>query len=299
LRGLDLSIWRPWIMIIESTMPNSDISSHFEWEPLVLSANYEFVYFDGLNRYYVAAEHEELRSAFSAPPNVFDEFKLAEGHYFSFPMDRDVEAKVQAAEAKAQAAEAKAQATEAWTRETEAWAQGAENWARECDARARNAEARAGNAEARAGNAEARAGNAEARARAAEEKVSALYSSRSWRATAPLRTRPVTILKRVLGKLRRALFRMSALVRRDGSRDVQIENETIAAPEKSRIDLIPEISNPGAPGVVSPPQATADAGACGGLPDSSAAALTIYQMIHQSSAHARARMQEKSSVGIG
>jgi hypothetical protein len=42
-----------------------------------LSAGYEFVYFDGLNRFYVAAEHPELKAAFATPPNVFDGVRLS------------------------------------------------------------------------------------------------------------------------------------------------------------------------------------------------------------------------------
>src|SRR5215813_7467851 len=40
----------------------------------LLNAGYEYAYFDGLNRYYVAGEHENLKAAFKTPPNVFDDF---------------------------------------------------------------------------------------------------------------------------------------------------------------------------------------------------------------------------------
>lgn len=65
---------RPWILVIESTLPNSQDEDHDRWEPIVLSRGYRYCYFDGLNRYYVAEEHGELESAFRAPPNVFDQF---------------------------------------------------------------------------------------------------------------------------------------------------------------------------------------------------------------------------------
>jgi FkbM family methyltransferase len=65
---------RPWIVVVEATEPNSQIPSHESWEPILLGHGYLFAYFDGLNRYYVAREHEELLAAFSAPPNVFDNF---------------------------------------------------------------------------------------------------------------------------------------------------------------------------------------------------------------------------------
>lgn len=69
---------RPWIVLLESTLPLTTDEAHGSWEPLMLQRGYEPVYFDGLNRYYVSAAHPELRQAFRAPPNVFDSFNLAE-----------------------------------------------------------------------------------------------------------------------------------------------------------------------------------------------------------------------------
>lgn len=68
---------RPWIVLIESTLPATRSPSHFEWEPLILAKGYRFAYFDGLNRFYVSDEHPELVAAFAAPPNVFDGFVLS------------------------------------------------------------------------------------------------------------------------------------------------------------------------------------------------------------------------------
>ena len=42
--------------------------------------HYRCVFFDGLNRYYIAAERELLEGAFAAPPNVFDNYISAETH---------------------------------------------------------------------------------------------------------------------------------------------------------------------------------------------------------------------------
>lgn len=77
LQGLDLSKWRPWIILIEATIPTTDIPSFMAWEPILLAHNYEFVYFDGLNRFYVAQEHGDLKKHFELPPNLFDGFVLA------------------------------------------------------------------------------------------------------------------------------------------------------------------------------------------------------------------------------
>ncbi|APG04433.1 hypothetical protein BJI69_11335 [Luteibacter rhizovicinus DSM 16549] len=65
---------RPWVVVVEATLPNSQVSVHDQWESLLLERDYTFVYNDGLNRYYVAAEHPDLLPAFALPPNVFDEF---------------------------------------------------------------------------------------------------------------------------------------------------------------------------------------------------------------------------------
>jgi len=65
---------RPWVVVVEATLPNSQQSAHEQWEALLVDRDYTYVYNDGLNRYYVAAEHAELVPAFALPPNVFDEF---------------------------------------------------------------------------------------------------------------------------------------------------------------------------------------------------------------------------------
>lgn len=78
LEGLDLSKHRPWILIVESTLPNTQVEDHEVWETLITSQSYRYVYFDGLNRYYLAIEHAERASRFKAPPNVFDDFILAD-----------------------------------------------------------------------------------------------------------------------------------------------------------------------------------------------------------------------------
>ncbi|HZV64412.1 MAG TPA: FkbM family methyltransferase [Telluria sp.] len=74
LRGMDFGTWRPWILVIEATMPNSRVTNHETWEALVTGQRYRFAWFDGLNRYYVAEEHPELLAALTIQPNVFDDF---------------------------------------------------------------------------------------------------------------------------------------------------------------------------------------------------------------------------------
>ena len=77
LRGADWERFRPTVLIVEATEPMSTVPSWQEWEPfLIETARYEFVYFDGLNRFYVPRERSELRSHFDRPPNVLDNFQI-------------------------------------------------------------------------------------------------------------------------------------------------------------------------------------------------------------------------------
>ena len=74
LRSINLKRIRPWIILVEATKPNSQIENYENWEPLLTNQEYEFVYFDGLNRFYVAREKHFLKKAFNIPPNYFDFF---------------------------------------------------------------------------------------------------------------------------------------------------------------------------------------------------------------------------------
>lgn len=80
LEGLDLAQIRPWIILVEATEPNTQTLDYFQWENLITEYDYEFVYFDGLNRFYVAHEHRELAAAFNVAPNVWDNFIPFEQH---------------------------------------------------------------------------------------------------------------------------------------------------------------------------------------------------------------------------
>jgi FkbM family methyltransferase len=78
LRGADFAKVRPWIVLIEATRPLTTIATWEGWEPLLLKAGYEFVYFDGLNRFYVADEHRHLKRYFSVPVSTCDPFRDGE-----------------------------------------------------------------------------------------------------------------------------------------------------------------------------------------------------------------------------
>ncbi|PQV49068.1 FkbM family methyltransferase [Paraburkholderia sp. BL21I4N1] len=77
LSGWGASSVRPWIVVVESTLPLTQIEDYGDWESILIGYGYSFAYFDGLNRYYVATAHAELKAAFRSPPNVFDRFLLS------------------------------------------------------------------------------------------------------------------------------------------------------------------------------------------------------------------------------
>jgi FkbM family methyltransferase len=74
LRGMDFARWRPWVLVVEATLPGRRETNHETWEHLVLGQRYRYAWFDGLNRYYVAEEHAALLQHFGIQPNVFDGF---------------------------------------------------------------------------------------------------------------------------------------------------------------------------------------------------------------------------------
>jgi len=75
LNSIDLHTWRPWVLVIEATLPNSTERSHESWEASVLAAGYEFCLFDGLSRFYVAKEHAaELCESLDHPACILDNY---------------------------------------------------------------------------------------------------------------------------------------------------------------------------------------------------------------------------------
>ena len=77
LEGWKSKAARPWIVVVESTYPNTQTQTHAEWEHSLQSHGYQFAYFDGLNRFYVAPRHAGLAQVLNCPPNVHDGFLMA------------------------------------------------------------------------------------------------------------------------------------------------------------------------------------------------------------------------------
>lgn len=73
LLGLDLSRFRPWIIVVEANLPCSQIANHADWERLITSQGYRYAWYDGLNRFYLADEQIRRLEYFTTPLNFFDQ----------------------------------------------------------------------------------------------------------------------------------------------------------------------------------------------------------------------------------
>lgn len=72
LAGADWTRWRPRVVLVEAIEPGTTVPSHEAWEPVLLEAGYQFVAFDGLNRFYVRKEDAELAPMLAVPASVMD-----------------------------------------------------------------------------------------------------------------------------------------------------------------------------------------------------------------------------------
>jgi len=83
LRGFSFNLVRPWVVLVEAVAPvamregddaHIAVETHAGWEPILIGHGYEYVYSDGLNRFYVAKEHDELKVLLQTQPNPLDAF---------------------------------------------------------------------------------------------------------------------------------------------------------------------------------------------------------------------------------
>lgn len=74
LLGMDFQRYRPWVIVIEATVPLGQQQNYHEWEDILLHHGYQYVYFDGINRFYLAQEEAEMATYLSSPPNHFDKY---------------------------------------------------------------------------------------------------------------------------------------------------------------------------------------------------------------------------------
>ncbi|MCW2527523.1 MAG: FkbM family methyltransferase [Pseudonocardiales bacterium] len=75
LASIDLTVWRPWVIVVEATKPLTTEPAYAEWDGILTGGGYVFVLFDGLSRFYVAQEHyATLGAALSYPACILDVF---------------------------------------------------------------------------------------------------------------------------------------------------------------------------------------------------------------------------------
>lgn len=83
LAGMDFKLHRPWVIVVEASLPNTQIKTGETWSSMITNSGYVPVYFDGLNQFFIAEEKMALQQHFAAPPNFFDDFLLCENHHLA------------------------------------------------------------------------------------------------------------------------------------------------------------------------------------------------------------------------
>jgi FkbM family methyltransferase len=76
LFGGDWQRFRPKLIVVEALAPYTLAPAWEQWEPFLAQHGYSYVWFDSLNRYYLAQEAGELAACFTTAPATFDD-KLA------------------------------------------------------------------------------------------------------------------------------------------------------------------------------------------------------------------------------
>ncbi|MFN9407431.1 MAG: FkbM family methyltransferase [Dolichospermum sp.] len=70
--GGNWEIFRPTVLVIETTQPNTNIRCQNNIPQILTDKGYKHVFFDGINDYYIAAESEDLAKHFAYPVNILD-----------------------------------------------------------------------------------------------------------------------------------------------------------------------------------------------------------------------------------
>jgi Methyltransferase FkbM domain len=72
LKSGDWRRFRPKVLVVEALAPYTLAPAFDQWEGFLAAHGYSYVFFDSLNRYYLAAEAAELRASFADAPASFD-----------------------------------------------------------------------------------------------------------------------------------------------------------------------------------------------------------------------------------
>lgn len=74
IQSIDFQSIRPTVFVIEAIAPLTLELNYDSWEPTLIGAGYVFAAFDGVNRFYVPEERQELVSVLSYPISILDPF---------------------------------------------------------------------------------------------------------------------------------------------------------------------------------------------------------------------------------
>ncbi|MBL1266199.1 MAG: FkbM family methyltransferase [Halomonas sp.] len=178
IKGWQNSSARPWVIVIESHLPGSQRHAHAAWENSLIAKGYQYIYTDGINRFYLSERHPELADAFAYPPNVFDEFSLSgqASHAFCNQVKHQVHlAEVRASKAEQQLYHANQQVLRLESIE--------QNLNQQCQSLRTEIHSSAADIQAlEAENAQYSCQN-----EVLQDQIALLENSRSWRITKPLR----------------------------------------------------------------------------------------------------------------
>jgi FkbM family methyltransferase len=72
LVGADLRRYRPKVVVVEALAPTTLAPAWEQWEAILTRQGYRYVWFDTLNRYYLAEEAGELAPCFADAPQSFE-----------------------------------------------------------------------------------------------------------------------------------------------------------------------------------------------------------------------------------
>jgi FkbM family methyltransferase len=81
LDGCSFSAFRPKVLVIEATLPETNLHRSDGMRDDLASRDYKFVFFDGLNDYFVASECCELAVELDRPVNILDSYRRASEVY--------------------------------------------------------------------------------------------------------------------------------------------------------------------------------------------------------------------------
>lgn len=76
LLGANFQKYRPMVIVMEATLPNTMIPCHDEWEDILTDNQYHYVFSYGVNRYYVADEHSELDTRFISMLEILSKYDV-------------------------------------------------------------------------------------------------------------------------------------------------------------------------------------------------------------------------------